>query len=116
MQGIKRFLHDYARWIAAALAVVCLGLVAYYMTTTRQVRKTSAVCTRNEVTNLGDEDVLEQMLVLSEEDLQMEQAKIGILVATYQNRLHSGVLTMQLLEENGQPVKSVTANCAEDIG
>lgn len=113
MQGIKRFLHDYARWIAAALAVVCLGLVAYYMTTTRQVRKTSAVCTRNEVTNLGDGDVLEQMLVLSEEDLQMEQAKISVLVATYQNRFHSGVLTMQLLEENGQPVKNATVNCAE---
>lgn len=113
MQGIKRFLHDYARWIAVVLAAVCLGLTAFYMTTTRRGPKTSAICMRNGVTNLGDEDVLEQMLVISEEDLQMEQAKIGILVATYQNRLHSGVLTMQLLEENGQPVKSVTANCAE---
>lgn len=113
MEGIKRFLHDYARWIAAALAVVCLGLVAFYMTTTRQVTKTSAICMRNGVTNLGDGDVLEQMLVLSEEDLGMEQAKLGVLVATYQNRFHSGVLTMQLLDESGQPVKSATANCTE---
>ena len=116
MQGIKRFLHDYARWIAVVLAAVCLGLTAFYMTTTRRVPKTSAICMRNGVTNLGDEDVLEQMLVISEEDLQMEQAMLGILVATYQNRFHSGVLTIQLLEENGQPVKSVTANCAEILG
>lgn len=113
MERIRHFLHARARWIAAGLAVVCLGVTVFYMTTTRLVTKTSAVCIRNGVTNLGDGDILEQMVVLSQEDICMEQAMLGILVATYKNRFHSGVLTIQLLEENGQPVKSVTVNCAE---
>ncbi len=116
MQGIKRFLHDYARWIAAALAILFLGLTVYYATAQRFVDSTVSMTRRHDATNLAEGDVIEQMVCFTQEDLELNQAQIQVLVGTYQNNFHTGILTISLLDENGQTVNQISQALFRDFG
>ena len=113
MQGIKRFLHDYARWIAAALAILFLGLTVYYATAQRFVASTVSMTRRHDATNLAEGDVIEQMVCFTQEDLELNQAQVQVQVGTYQNKYHTGTLTISLLDENGQTVSQISKPCSE---
>ena len=113
MQGIKRFLHDYARWIAAALAILFLGLTVYYATAQRFVASTVSMTRRHDATNLAEGDVIEQMVCFTQEDLELNQAQVQVQVDTYQNKYHTGTLTISLLDENGQTVSQISKPCSE---
>ncbi len=113
MERIRHFLHARARWIAAGLAVVCLGLTVYYFTAQRFVSSTVSLTRRHEATTLGEGDVIEQAVQFAEGDLALIQGKIQVQVGTYQNQYKTGTLTVTLLEQGGSPVGRCQKQCAE---
>ena len=63
---------------------------------------------RHDATNLAEGDVIEQMVCFTQEDLELNQAQVQVQVGTYQNKYHTGTLTISLLDENGQTVSQIS--------
>ena len=57
--------------------------------------------------------MIEQMVCFTQEDLELNQAQVQVQVGTYQNKYHTGTLTISLLDENGQTVSQISKPCSE---
>ena len=113
MEGVQRFLHTRARWVAGALAILFFGLTVYYVTAERFVASTVNMSRRHLATTLTEGDVIEQKVKFAQGDLAMEQAKIQVQIGTYQTQYYTGTVTVSLLDESGQAVLKQEKPCAQ---
>lgn len=111
MEKGKVFLHENARRIAIALAIVFLALAIYYVTAQRNVTALRMLNERiGEVIDMKNGDVIQQSFELGDY-ANMEDKRVSVAAATYSKRMYSGVITLSVSDEQGNIVSEKTYDC-----
>lgn len=101
MKKIKIFLHRNAKKIALGVMIFCLIITVLSLRKTQTVlQSTDLGSAKNGLVSVDNGVAIEQWVTISEKESPVHS--IGIWVATYQNRLTVGDVTIKVLDEDGQ--------------